>query len=316
MRLRHRFKSTNGCIVSATAAAGAANSTCSQLSHAHARAKRHFSDRGYRKLTDGCHTIPSVSILKSFIEHLYCPVMFGEAATELIRHITRDHGEIIPEYQHQLIEQIMKENDELYAENVKSSQSLKTDTDKQSELVESEANASERNQNGTTKPPEAENGSQDEDKEPAGTDNVDISEKEIMVMQVRHTAKLWNKRCILAYHYERLTRLKRLRWEYGNNLPREIIKNLSKDELDWFTRYSDNLFSYMSSLNDGKGLDLTLYLHPPKKLYIQVKCLRDYGQFDLEDGQPVMLKKDSIHYLPLSQCEKLIHQGVLEQTSL
>lgn len=226
--------------------------------------------------------------------------MYGDSAAELIRHITRDHGEIIPEYQHELVERVMKENDELYIENLRTSQSA--------------AAGQQNNDEPST------NGSQEdhahENKEQIAQDNVDIDEKEIMVMQVRHTAKLWNKRCIIAYHYERLNRLKRLRWEYGNNLPREIVKNLSKNELEWFTKYNDNLFSYMSSLNDGRGLDLTLYVTPPKKLYIQVRCVKDYGQFDLEGGQPVMLKKDSIHYLPLSQCEKLIHQGVLEQTSL
>lgn len=227
--------------------------------------------------------------------------MYGESATELIRHLARDHGDIIPEYQYQLVEQVMKENDELYAENLRTSQMATTQTS---------------DDPSNTKDP-ADGGEPDNvEKDQTANDNVDIGEKEIMVMQARHTAKLWNKRCIIAYHYERLNRLKRLRWEYGNNLPREIVKNLSQDELEWFTKYNDNLFNYMSSLNDGKGLDLTLYVTPPKKLYIQVKCIRDYGQFDLEDGQPVMLKKDSIHYLPLSQCEKLIHQGVLEQTSL
>lgn len=230
--------------------------------------------------------------------------MYGDSATELIRHITRDHGDIIPEYQYELVDQVMKENDELYAENLRTSQLTTPSTSKETSDSQHPTNGSQ-----SDKP-------NDSDKDPASNDNVDIGEKEIMVMQARHTAKLWNKRCIIAYHYERLKRLKRLRWEYGNNLPREIVKNLSKDEMEWFTKYNDNLFNYMSSLNEGKGLDLTLYVTPPKKLYIQVKCIRDYGQFDLEDGQPVMLKKDSIHYLPLSQCEKLIHQGVLEQTSL
>lgn len=228
--------------------------------------------------------------------------MYGEKATELIRHITRDHGDVLPEYQYELVEQVIKENDELYAENLKTT--LHEANSENQSLTKVNGNIKEDNLNDK------------DDKGPPTSDNINIGEKEIMVMQVRHTAKLWNKRCIIAYHYERLTRLKRLRWEYGNNLPRDIVKNLSKDELEWFTKYNDNLFSYMSSLNDGKGLDLTLYVTPPKKLYIQVKCVRDYGQFDLEDGQPVMLKKDSIHYLPLSQCEKLIHQGVLEQTSV
>lgn len=210
--------------------------------------------------------------------------MYGDVATELVRNITRDNGEVIPQYQYELVEKVIKENEELYAENLRASQNTKD----------------EITQNGKVNV----------------QDNVDIDEKELMLMQVRHTAKLWNKRCIIAYHYERLQRLKQLRWEYGNNLPREIIKNLSRDELNWFTKYNDNLFNYMSSLNDGNGLDLTLYITPPKKLYVQVRCIRDYGQFDMGDGNPIMLKKDGIHYLPLSQCEKLIHQGVLEQTRL
>lgn len=230
--------------------------------------------------------------------------MYGDSATELIRHITRDHGEIIPAYQYELVEQVIKENDELYAENLKTSQSQPTNGNLEPSTDRDKDRDEDRVED------------KDEDNDQPQRDNIDIGEKQIMVMQVRHTAKLWNKRCIIAYHYERLNRLKQLRWDYGNILPKEIVKNLSKDELEWFTKYNDNLFSYMNSLNDGRGLDLTLYVAPPKKLYIQVKCVRDYGQFDLEDGQPVMLKKDSIHYLPLSQCEKLIHQGVLEQTSL
>lgn len=193
--------------------------------------------------------------------------MYGDLAKQLIRSLTRETVDIIPKYQAELVDRIIKENDELYAENLKSSES----------------------------------------------ENVD--ENEIMVMQVRHTAKLWNKRCIIAYHFERLKRIKNFRWDYGNNLPKEIIDNLSKNELEWFTKYNDNLFNYMSSLNNGEGLDLTLYQNPPKKLYVQVKCLRDYGEFDLDEEKPVMLKKDSIHYLPLKQCEKLIDQGVLEPTS-
>lgn len=192
--------------------------------------------------------------------------MYGESATALVRHITRHHPEVIPPYQHELVEEIMKENEELYAENLRSSQ------------------------------------------------NENVDEKEIMVMQVRHTAKLWNKKCIIAYHYKRLTLLKQSRWDLGNNLPNKIVQNLSKDELEWFTKYNENLFSYMNSLNNGEGLDLTLYQNRPKELYIRVRCLIDYGQYNLEqEARHVLLKRNGIHFLPLNQCEKLIQEGVLEQ---
>lgn len=262
--------------------------------------------------------------------------MYGSNATELIRNITRDHGDIIPEYQYKLVEQVMRENSELYAENLKTSQSTENTGGDGAPMTSPDNNVNGHSENGVgptgscdktnvaptnhTDQTSENNVDKDNDNdvykdEPPAKDNMSIGEKEIMVMQVRHTAKLWNKRCIIAYHYERLRRLKQLRWDYGNVLPRDIVKNLSKEELEWFTKYNDNLFNYMNSLNGGEGIDLTLYSKPPKKLYVKVRCVQDYGQFDLEDGQPVMLKKDSIHYLPLSQCEKLIQQGVLKQTS-
>jgi len=236
--------------------------------------------------------------------------MYGDLATKLIRHIHRERGDFIPPYEYQLIANIMKENEELYAENVRTSQSATTRGEPLTEHVREKDDIEDGDNRKKCESPS------DTSRTPVDNsnqqDDVDISEKEIMIMQVRHTAKLYNKRCIIAYHYERLNRLKRLRWEYGNNLPKEIVQNLTNDELEWFTKYNDNLFSYMSSLNDGQGIDLTLYTCPPKKLNVVLKCIKDYGQFDLGDGEHILLKKDNIYHLPLSQCEKLIHQGVLE----
>ncbi|RWS27415.1 DNA replication complex GINS protein PSF1-like protein [Leptotrombidium deliense] len=141
------------------------------------------------------------------------------------------------------------------------------------------------------------------------SDNADI----LSVIQVRHAALLWNKRCLISYHYERLMRLKHLRWEFGGLLPNDVRTNLSENEISWFNSYCNNLSNYMSTLNEGRGIDLTLHSKAPKRLYIQVRCLVDYGDFELDDGTTAMFSKDSTHYLPLSQCEKLIHQGILEQ---
>lgn len=238
--------------------------------------------------------------------------MYGEKSTELIKTLVRDENEVIPKYQQELIEEIIRENEELYAENLKTSQS--TTSGSNNEKVPVHPTTSNDNTDDLTGVEPSDRHNETEELGPGDPDGIDIGEKEIMVMQVRHTAKLWNKRCIIAYHYERLNRLKRLRWDIGNNLPRAIVENLSRDELEWFMKYNENLFSYMSALTiDGRGIDLTLYKTPPKRLYVQVKCLRDYGEFDIEGEQPVMLKKDSIHNLPLNQCEKLIHQGVLQQ---
>lgn len=68
----------------------------------------------------------------------------------------------------------------------------------------------------------------------------------------------------------------------------------------------------MRSVGDGQGIDLTADLRPPKSLYIEVRCLEDYGNFELEDGEVVHFRKNSQHYLPRTQVENLIRQGVLK----
>lgn len=76
----------------------------------------------------------------------------------------------------------------------------------------------------------------------------------------------------------------------------------------WLSRYSSLLADYMSSV----GLDLARYRSPPKSLYVQVRCLQDYGDFETEDGTTIVLARDTTHFLERSQCEKLIHQGIVE----
>lgn len=67
----------------------------------------------------------------------------------------------------------------------------------------------------------------------------------------------------------------------------------------------------MSSVGE-MGVDLLQHTRPPKCLYIEVRVLEDYGDFETEDGQVIVLAKNSTHFLERSHCEKLIRQGVLE----
>ncbi|XP_010076758.1 PREDICTED: DNA replication complex GINS protein PSF1, partial [Pterocles gutturalis] len=105
--------------------------------------------------------------------------------------------------------------------------------------------------------------------------------------------------------YDRLLRIRALRWEYGSVLPSSIQFHMSAEEVEWFNRYKKSLATYMRSVGGEEGLDLTQDIKPPKSLYIEVRCLRDYGEFEL-------LKKNSQHFLPRWKCEQLIRQGVLE----
>ncbi|CAL1297177.1 unnamed protein product [Larinioides sclopetarius] len=134
-------------------------------------------------------------------------------------------------------------------------------------------------------------------------------------IQLRHAVLLRNRRCILAYLFNRLQMIRDIRWGFGAILPPDVRSCLSESEVNWFTSYSRNIVNYMSAIG-GSGLDLFTNMQPPKSLFIQVRCLCDYGDFETSDGNTVVLTKNSTHFLQRTDCEKLIHQGVLEHITV
>uniref|UniRef100_A0A8C5SGV4 DNA replication complex GINS protein PSF1 n=1 Tax=Laticauda laticaudata TaxID=8630 RepID=A0A8C5SGV4_LATLA len=115
----------------------------------------------------------------------------------------------------------------------------------------------------------------------------------ITTIKFRHCSLLRNRRCVVAYLYDRLLRLRALRWEYGSVLPNAVRFHMSADEVLWFNQYKKSLATYMRSLGEGDGIDLTQDIKPPKNLYIEVRCLKDYGEFEIDDGTTILLKKNS-----------------------
>lgn len=189
-------------------------------------------------------------------------------------------------------------------------------------------------------------------------------------IKLRHCCLLRNQRCITAYlwvhlesrdpppplsppltlslfsRYDRLLRIRALRWEYGSVLPANVRFHMCAEEvsditsclpsafivtevsvvlpvcvqLQWFGRYKKSLASFMRSLGGEEGLDITQDTKPPKSLYIQVRpptcpspvppltsswwchrlvlvfqvrCLKDHGEFEIDDGTVILLKKNS-----------------------
>ncbi|XP_061915380.1 DNA replication complex GINS protein PSF1 [Entelurus aequoreus] len=131
-------------------------------------------------------------------------------------------------------------------------------------------------------------------------------------IRLRHCCLLRNQRCVAAYLYDRLLRIRALRWEYGSVLPASVRFHMNAEELQWFACYKKSLASFMRSLGGGGGLDITQDMKPPKSLYIEVRCLMDHGELEIDDGTVILLKKNSQHFLPRWKCEHLIRQGVLE----
>lgn len=126
----------------------------------------------------------------------------------------------------------------------------------------------------------------------------------------RHALLQRNVRCSLTYLYNRLLKLKEIRWHLGPTLSADVKEALTEPEIQWFNNYSKLLANYMMSF--PTGINLTTDMKPPKSLFIEVKCLTDNGKLELESGEVILLQKNSIHYLPRSECEQLIRQGILE----
>ncbi|XP_018576496.1 DNA replication complex GINS protein PSF1-like [Anoplophora glabripennis] len=143
------------------------------------------------------------------------------------------------------------------------------------------------------------------------TDESNTGTSLVPTMKIRHAAVKRNIRCLMAYHYNRIKCLRNIRWEFGSILPADIKSHLSASEIEWFSKYSRTLAGYMRSIGE-EGVNLAVNLKPPKALYVEVRCLVDYGKYELNDGSIILLKKDSRHYLPRSECEELIRQGIFQ----
>lgn len=131
-------------------------------------------------------------------------------------------------------------------------------------------------------------------------------------IQVRHSALERNRRCLLAYLYNRVKKIRQLRWEFGSIIPPEIKYNMCEPEVQWFNNYNKILATYMRGIGSMEGHNLTLDRLPPKELFIEVRCTEDYGEHELDNGEVVTLKKGYMYLLPRAPCEQLIRQGILE----
>ncbi|XP_063719265.1 DNA replication complex GINS protein PSF1-like [Symsagittifera roscoffensis] len=155
-------------------------------------------------------------------------------------------------------------------------------------------------------------------------------------IQLRHTCLSRNKRCLLAYHYQRLRKIQSMRWNLGIALPTEARYNLSESEKKFFTDYSRILSEYMESIGDqvnegsfgGCVVDLQRDTKPPKQLLVRVRCVEDIDANDSDNAAAagligrqwergdgcvnVLGTKGTELLVPLAEAEPLIKMGVLE----
>ncbi|XP_031387553.1 DNA replication complex GINS protein PSF1 isoform X1 [Punica granatum] len=125
---------------------------------------------------------------------------------------------------------------------------------------------------------------------------------------IHHLSLVRNKRCLMAYMYNRAEVIRGLRWKLGRVLPEEIVKKLSNSEKDYLKGYSGALETYMNDMN----LELTVDMVPPKDPYIKVRVLEDIGEVLLTD-KSANLARHSMHFLKRTDAEPYISQGLMEE---
>ncbi|KAJ0007923.1 hypothetical protein Pint_30074 [Pistacia integerrima] len=129
---------------------------------------------------------------------------------------------------------------------------------------------------------------------------------------INHLSLIRNKRCLMAYVYNRAEIIQNLVWKVGLRLfelPEEIQEKLSHSEKEYFNRHSAALESYMSKMD----LDLNVDMVPPKDPYIKVRVLDDVGEGIVVSDKAANFARHSMHFLKRTDAEPYISRGLMEE---
>ncbi|OQO05139.1 hypothetical protein B0A48_08159 [Cryoendolithus antarcticus] len=135
-------------------------------------------------------------------------------------------------------------------------------------------------------------------------------------LMVNHVTLRRNKRCLLVYHRTRIAHLEKTLW---SGLPltqsSSTPSNPSSQESN-LTPSESLLASFLSSLYSQLGaqypdIDLLGSITPPREVYVEIRVLREVGEVQTEYGS-LVLGKNSVHFVRLSDVEGLVRGGVVE----
>jgi GINS complex subunit 1 len=135
-------------------------------------------------------------------------------------------------------------------------------------------------------------------------------------LYVYQTAIVRNKRCLLAYHANRIDRLRDMYWAVGGALPhilsnQDVRSKLSPHEVDYLREYNASVMEFRSEFSHE--LDITASItHPPKELHVLVRVVRDCGVIQTELGS-IDFKKGHRFMVRKADIEHLIVQHYLEE---
>ncbi len=160
-------------------------------------------------------------------------------------------------------------------------------------------------------------------------------------LTVQHLSARRNKRCLMAYHAQRVGMLKDMYWSAGAALAHmlnagssgsaatngkssnsagdsvntdadtDVRSKLSPHEVDFLRGYNDLILDFKSDFLDvldlASGID-----QPPGEIYVDVRVVKDCGTVYTEMGE-IEFRKGQRYMVRRSDIERLIVQGFLEE---
>jgi GINS complex subunit 1 len=222
----------------------------------------------------------------------------GDIAIQVAKELQFDAS--IPRYNNELLGQIEKEM-------VSLQHSLQTHLSRLQELSDELRTIQE----------EEEEGNVSEERDKLKEKLTDENNSTSAAVIIEHQSLLRNKRIVLAYHYERMKRIRKLRWGSGavQNMPNFIVQNMSDEEKDYLNKYDETLRNY----TDDLGIDLFSDVTPPKDIFVQVKVIKEdpentEGIYTMDSGV-IKLQKNDLLFLRRTDAELFIQRGLVEQLS-
>ncbi|KFK42420.1 hypothetical protein AALP_AA2G254000 [Arabis alpina] len=127
-----------------------------------------------------------------------------------------------------------------------------------------------------------------------------------------HLSLIRNKRCLMAYVYNRAEIVRDLAWRVGLellDLPSEIQEKLTTLEKEYFKNHSVAIKSYMGKV----GIELNVDMVPPKDPYIKVRVLDDIDEGIVLGDKVTNFSRHSMHFVKRTDAERYIARGQMEE---
>ena len=121
------------------------------------------------------------------------------------------------------------------------------------------------------------------------------------------------RRCAVAYLARRLDVVEGVRGDEGPVLRPELARLLSDRERAHFARFSSLVGDHFEAL----GLDLGAFTRvPPRELFVEVRVREDLGTLLTAAGEPVVMRRDTTHFLRREDAEPLLRAGKLDHVTV